>query len=41
MTRKNKIMLATAIAALVLLAGSGIARCSFAHEDIEERRKRS
>lgn len=36
MTRKNKIMLATAIAALVLLAGSGIARCSLAHEDIKE-----
>lgn len=36
MTRKNKIMLATAIAALVLLAGSGIARCSLAHENIEE-----
>ena len=36
MTRKNKIMLVTAIAALVLLAGSGIARCSLAHEDIEE-----
>lgn len=36
MTRKNKIMLATAMAALVLLAGSGIARCSLAHEDIEE-----
>lgn len=36
MTRKNKIMLATALAALVLLAGSGIARCSLAHEDIEK-----
>lgn len=36
MTRKNKVMLAAAIAALALLVGSGVARCSLAHEDIEE-----
>lgn len=36
MTRKNKVMLAAAIAALALLIGSGVARCSLAHEDIEE-----
>lgn len=36
MTRKNKVMLAAAVAALALLVGSGVARCSLAHEDIEE-----
>ena len=36
MTRKNKVMLAATIAALALLVGSGVARCSLAHEDIEE-----
>lgn len=36
MTRKNKIMAAAAAVALLLLAGSGIARCTLATEDIQE-----
>lgn len=36
MTRKNKIMAAAAVIALLLLVGSGIARCSLATEDIQE-----
>lgn len=36
MTRKNKVMLMAAIAALVLLVGSGVARCSLVHDDAKE-----
>lgn len=36
MTRKNKIMAAAAAIALLLLVGSGVARCSLATEDIQE-----
>lgn len=36
MSKKNKFMLATAVIAVLLLIGSGVARCSLAHEDITE-----
>ena len=36
MTRKNKIMAAAAAIALLLLVGSGVARCTLATEDIQE-----
>lgn len=36
MTRKNKIMAAAAAIALLLLVGSGVARCTLAAEDIQE-----
>lgn len=36
MTRKNKIMAAAAVIALLLLVGSGIARCTLATDDIQE-----
>ena len=36
MTRKNKIMAAAAAVALLLLVGSGVARCTLATEDIQE-----
>ena len=36
MTRKNKIMAAAAAIALLLLVGSGVARCSLATEGIQE-----
>ena len=36
MTRKNKIMAAAAVIALLLLVGSGIARCTIATDDIQE-----
>lgn len=36
MTRKNKIMTAAAAIALLLLVGSGVARCTLATEDVQE-----
>lgn len=36
MTRKNKIMAAAAAIALLLLVGSGVARCTLATEGIQE-----
>ena len=36
MTRKNKIMAAAAAVALLLLVGSGVARCTLATEGIQE-----
>lgn len=36
MSRKNKIMLVAAIIAVLLLVGSGIARCTLATEDVQE-----
>lgn len=35
MSKKNKLMLAAAVIAVLLLVGSGVARCSLAREDIE------
>lgn len=35
MSRKNKLMLAAAVIALLLLVGSGVARCSLVREDVE------
>ena len=36
MTRKNKLMLAAAIVAAVLLVGSGVARCTLAQNGATE-----
>lgn len=36
MSNKNKLMLTAAIIAVLLLVGSGVARCSLAREDIEQ-----
>ena len=38
MTRKNKLMLAAAIVAAVLLVGSGVARCTLAQNGATEGR---
>ena len=35
MSKKNKLMLAAAVIAVLLLVGSGVARCSLAREDVE------
>lgn len=35
MSKKNKLMLAAAVIAALLLVGSGVARCSLAREDVE------
>ena len=35
MPKKNKLMLAAAVIAVLLLVGSGVARCSLAREDVE------
>ena len=39
MTRKNKIMAAAAAVALLLLVGSGVARCTLATEGTQEAEK--
>ena len=38
MTRKNKLMFAAAIMAAMLLVGSGVARCTLAHNGTTEDR---
>ena len=35
MSKKNKLMFAAAVIAVLLLIGSGVARCSLAREDVE------
>lgn len=41
MSRKNKVMIAVAALAVILLIGSGVARCSMSHEDTAEEQQAS